>query len=333
MSDMAMSASDTGEATDPPQQDAGQGALAPGAQLCARRQELNWSIEQVANQLNLAPRQILALESDNYAALPGMASVRGFIRSYAKLLKLDATPLLAIIAEETGASSHMMPLRRALPATPFAEHRLSSARLRRLPSWSTAAVVLVVLLAAGVFVAQKMRWISIFPASLAAKVEQGYALLSATAPEVSSAIEADSRPNTSIAVLVPNAEVMAGMATGAVDANSGNAAAGAEMNSGGTASSMAIVTVAAPSIGASGAQSSDKLVLKLREESWIDIRRPDNSVLISGLFKAGSTETFNVTGPISLTVGNAAGVDATLRGTPLALQSGSKNNVARLNLK
>jgi cytoskeleton protein RodZ len=178
-----------------------------------------------------------------------------------------------------------------------------------------------------------MRWISIFPASLSAKVEQGYAFLSAITPGASSAADADSRPNTSIAVLAPNAEVMAGMATGAVDHNSESATAGAEMNSSGTAPSISIVTVAAPSVGASGTESKDMLTLKLREESWIDIRRPDNSVLISGLFKAGSTETFNVTGPISLTVGNAAGVDATLRGTPLALQSGSKNNVARLSLK
>src|SRR5688572_9646060 len=52
--------------------------LAPGVQLAARRQQLNMTVEQVANQLNLAPRQIQALEADNYRALPGMASVRGF---------------------------------------------------------------------------------------------------------------------------------------------------------------------------------------------------------------------------------------------------------------
>ena len=60
-----------------------------GTRLSAEREALGWSVEQVASQLNLAPRQIQALEQDNYAALPGIASVRGFIRAYAKLLKID----------------------------------------------------------------------------------------------------------------------------------------------------------------------------------------------------------------------------------------------------
>ena len=70
--------------------------LTPGAQLALQRQARGWSIEEVATQLNLAARQIQAIEADNYAALPGMASVRGFIRGYAKILKVDPSPLLAM---------------------------------------------------------------------------------------------------------------------------------------------------------------------------------------------------------------------------------------------
>src|ERR1700736_2109394 len=94
MNDMTMNDSTTHKEADRQQQEDAQPA--PGAQLAAQRQALNWSIEQVANQLNLAPRQIQAIEADNYAALPGMASVRGFIRAYAKLLKIDAAPLLLV---------------------------------------------------------------------------------------------------------------------------------------------------------------------------------------------------------------------------------------------
>ncbi len=62
------------------------------ASRCVERESKEWTIAYVASQLNLAPRQIHALETDNYAALPGLVSVRGFIRSYAKLLKIDAKP-------------------------------------------------------------------------------------------------------------------------------------------------------------------------------------------------------------------------------------------------
>lgn len=76
-------------------------ARSPGAKLVAGRIAMGWSVEYVASQLRLAPRQILALESDDYAHLPEAAIVRGFIRSYAKLLKLDAAPLVALLSTDT----------------------------------------------------------------------------------------------------------------------------------------------------------------------------------------------------------------------------------------
>ena len=69
-------------------------ALSPGAKLATARTALGWSIDEVASQLKLAKRQIVAIEADDYASLPEPAVIRGFIRAYAKLLKLDAAPLL-----------------------------------------------------------------------------------------------------------------------------------------------------------------------------------------------------------------------------------------------
>lgn len=51
-------------------------------------------VEEAARKLCLSPRQLSALESDNFAALPSPAFTRGFIRNYARLLNLDANPLL-----------------------------------------------------------------------------------------------------------------------------------------------------------------------------------------------------------------------------------------------
>ena len=43
-------------------QDASQPKTGPGAQLASQREARGWTIEQVATQLNLAPRQIHALD-------------------------------------------------------------------------------------------------------------------------------------------------------------------------------------------------------------------------------------------------------------------------------
>lgn len=72
-------------------------ALSPGAKLATARAAAGWSVDQVASQLKLAKRQIVAIEADDYASLPELAVIRGFIRAYAKLLKLDVAPLLILI--------------------------------------------------------------------------------------------------------------------------------------------------------------------------------------------------------------------------------------------
>ena len=57
------------------------------------------SVADVAEVLRFSVRQVEAIEADRYADLPGATLVRGFVRGYAKLLKLDAGPLLAAVAE------------------------------------------------------------------------------------------------------------------------------------------------------------------------------------------------------------------------------------------
>ena len=67
---------------------------AVGHLLVEARERMGLSVDEVASRLRLMPRQVQALESGNVDALPGPAFVRGFLRNYAKLLEIDAEPLL-----------------------------------------------------------------------------------------------------------------------------------------------------------------------------------------------------------------------------------------------
>jgi len=49
--------------------------------------------------------------------------------------------------------------------------------------------------------------------------------------------------------------------------------------------------------------------------------------------KAGTTELVEINEPVVLVVGNAAGIDATLRGQSLNLRAVARDNVAKLSLK
>src|SRR5215472_7669732 len=75
----------------------------PGARLRAARENAGLSLDQAAQQLKLAPRQVQALEEEDFAHLPGRTFTRGFVRNYARLLNLDSDDLLAMMPDATHA--------------------------------------------------------------------------------------------------------------------------------------------------------------------------------------------------------------------------------------
>jgi len=290
-----------------------------GAQLAAQREMRKWTVEQVASQLNLAPRQIQALEQDNFDALPGMASVRGFIRAYAKLLKMDAAPLIAMLTTESAAPP-IEPLHSRRPlAPPFSDAKyLPSAGKGAAPAKPILLAVAILLLLAGATVAYHFGWLQM-------------PTLSDVAPDHSPAASADAEPATSAA---PAQETNAAAGTQAAPA-----ADAPPVVSGAGAPVAEAATPAAATAAPAAADGKNAFVLTMREESWLEIRRlgeaaPGTSnVLLSRLEKAGSVETFEVTEPVVVTIGNVGGVEATFRGQPLDLKAGAKSNVVRLTLK
>ena len=60
---------------------------------------LGWdlTVEEVADNLNLSADTIRALERDEYDSLPGYTFVKGYIRSYANLLRLNPDELVSLL--------------------------------------------------------------------------------------------------------------------------------------------------------------------------------------------------------------------------------------------
>ena len=121
----------------------------PGELLAARRNELRWTLQEVSQRLKLAPRQITALEANDFASLPGMASVRGFIRSYARLLELDPVPLLAMLSSEANPAVDPILLRRPLPSRGFPGRRYAPPSGHRRGSRRLSGLALLVMVFVG----------------------------------------------------------------------------------------------------------------------------------------------------------------------------------------
>ncbi len=69
----------------------------PGQYLSRARETRGLSVADIARTLKFSERQIDALERDDYQVLSGSTFIRGFIRSYARVLKIDPVPLVAML--------------------------------------------------------------------------------------------------------------------------------------------------------------------------------------------------------------------------------------------
>jgi cytoskeleton protein RodZ len=311
----------------------------PGQVLAAQREAMGWTVEQVADQLKLAVRQVVALEAGDYAALPSPAVTRGFVRAYAKLVRVDPAPLVAQIAIDTGtpADTSTTAVRRPSPAS-FSQAKFPSHGKRSLPLGWIAAVVAVAVAAGAAWhfglipTGQHADTTSAGSGSTSAPATGG------ASSEAASGSSTETLQNPSVPLIsVPgpaSAPADGAAATGSAGAANAPAAAapGPVVNTPATTATGAPpttlpaapanpVTAASPAAaaGATAPAAAGTLVLTVRSDAWIEVKPAKGAPLIKRLVKAGSTETLTIDQPVRVIVGNPDGVSATLRGAPVAL--------------
>lgn len=91
-----------------------------GEELAKARAALGLSVADIARQLKLGARQIEAMEQDRFEDLPSGTFARGMVRSYARLLKLDAEALVGRMAPRVAVPDNaeaVASVRRLIPIT------------------------------------------------------------------------------------------------------------------------------------------------------------------------------------------------------------------------
>lgn len=84
-------------------------AVSYGKALSTGREKLGLTIKDVASRLNLQPEIIAALETEDSNTLPAPIYVRGYIRSYARILKLDEENLISLYNTNAGKAPELLP--------------------------------------------------------------------------------------------------------------------------------------------------------------------------------------------------------------------------------
>ena len=87
-----------------------------GQQLRAAREAKGLTLEDAERATRIRARYLVALEADDFTALPSEIQARGFLRNYAQFLGLPAAAFIADYAKLTGRKS-ILPLPAALAKT------------------------------------------------------------------------------------------------------------------------------------------------------------------------------------------------------------------------
>ncbi len=274
---------------------AGDGAgAAVGEELARARAALRLSVADVAQQLKFAVRQIEALEQGRFEQLPTGTFARGMVRAYARLLKLDAEPLVQRIAGRVATTDNaaaVASVRRPIPIT-------DPARRTNL-IYAALSVSMLVVIAGVVFEWQRER-------SGAERLTFVPAASQAPVPVAEAPQAANVAPNLSP---IASAEPLRPAETRSTQAAPKQSPAG--------------------TAGTAGAR---RIVMKFAGESWVEIRNRDGKVLTSQLNSSGTEQTIEGRPPFSLIIGNAQYVRLSYDDRPIDLAPHVKVEVARFTL-
>ncbi len=318
---------------------AANGAEAGG--LRARRETVGMSVEEAASALRLAPRQVVALEGGDWGALPGVAFVRGALRSYGRLLGHDVGPLLAQL--ERPGDTQLRPaasLGVTLPRNTVIGFGDGDFGHR----WVWVVLVVVGLVAVAMFFAGGQglsgvsSWIS-HPATSEAPATGTPGTVTEELPiggnaaETSPATPAATAPgpDTTPAENTPPgpASALPAAAPGLADAAPPNPSTVALPEP--MASTPTVSTAAPADTKARGAVPS--LLLAFARDSWVDIRDAGGAQLLNGVQPADSKRALDGVPPFKLVIGNAAHVRVERAGRSIELQPAAPSGVARLTVE
>ncbi len=76
-----------------------------GEQLKAAREARSLTVQNVAEATNMRADHIQALEEGDYGPFPAPVYIRGSVRTYARLLKLDVSSIMTALSAEMGQQS------------------------------------------------------------------------------------------------------------------------------------------------------------------------------------------------------------------------------------
>lgn len=333
----------TQEVTEAPQPP----ALDVGACLAEAREAKGMSIEDAAQQLRRSVRQLEALEANDYSSLQGATFVRGFVRNYARMLGIDAEPLLQAVSAQGADAGHQAITLQS------EEIAISNHDRRPWAQYAIATGVVALLLGAWLlyseFAEQESEKPAVAQAEAPAQPEPGgYVPDAATSEPISpnapvppppmemeasapAPVAAKSSQPTPAASSAPTAAPVAAPVKAESKPEPKAADAAATVTA--SAKPATATTAAAETRKTTPAAGTAHLKLAYSQATWVRVYDRDEKLILHKNASADTADGVDGMPPLRVEIGNAAGVQVSYKDKPVDLTPHTKANIARFTLE
>ncbi len=268
-----------------------------GQQLRAAREDRGLVVADVAKAIKLGPRQVVAIEADDWPSLPCTTIIRGFVRNYARLLELNPDLLMSKLDGMKMPQAPELELSVGSPVNIPQEGKVDRREYVRVLS---GLIVLVLAVLAFFFLPQEL--LNTVLSTLKTPTQSRE-----VAAEKVLVQGSDAAKSSDVAVAAPATSVLPG-------------------------GSVVLPLQSAP-VSASNLTSVNALQFSFAQPSWVEVRDRSGQIIFSQLSQADSQREIEGQPPFALVIGNASHVALKYKGKTVDLLLRSKDDVARLTLE
>jgi cytoskeleton protein RodZ len=283
-----------------------QEAVSPsaGAMLKAAREASGLHIAALAVSMKVPVKKLEALEANRFDQMPDAVFVRALAAGVCRALKIDATPIMELLPKS--ATPRLGGDDRGINA-PFTVPNNSRGMV--VPDFLAKPTVLAVIaLMLGVLV------LVFFPDSRTGSMKTDAEPVAISVAPAAGGIAAVVPP-------FPNTTEPAPVASAPVFQSIPNLPSASINEAGG----QKLVEIGTP--------AAEVIVFKVRGTSWLEVKDAKGNVPLNTTLKAGESATASGAFPLSVVIGRADVTDVQVRGKPFPLDTITKDNVARFEVK
>lgn len=317
----------------------------PGATLQAAREQKGLTIAEAATSLRLPEKILVHLEAGRFDKLPGDTFARGYIRSYARLLGLDANRLVLEYDRSQGIEV------RERQVSGIDKMGRPGRAGGMLVTWTTVIVALAILASillwwydsqpersiedVSAIASQALDEVEVdamaLPEDFATDTDPGAEASEALPGPVSSVIDSDAAVEPSAEPVAQPAEQSdANQAIASLETGDPVAQAAEEEP---PRAEMVEQAPAEPVVAESPTATTEGLQMQFSGDCWLQVTTAGGESLHSGLMRAGQSLNIDHQGPLDVVIGAVEAVsEMTFNGQPVDTQSTRQSGVVRLRL-